>query len=702
MAELKNIRIAVSGIYDYAKEELATLRLSLEDAPEWVEDKPMYQVYRPACVIAKAVDMFKLLPLTHKHPPFPVDGVNFRDLAVGYTGENPRVDYVEEAGEVGIRSTMMMYDDEILAAYENGEIQLSPGYNAEFEWKKGKAPNGKEYDIIMKEITGVNHLALLPKGRGGEFAVVLDGAPETESESADMSIFEFIKIRNELAEYLESMDENEIEDAGKPDGSISHRKDGDYQKRGKKWYKVYESEGRGASIAAGHVARKIRNAQNVDELMEIVMSNTSRFTGKDGKLLPVVEKLQKAVNAKKGELNANKTKPEKEEEGQPKRKSRFPELSSEQRAQKNYEKALKEYKEREAKRIKNVSNLIRVAKEKFNVDIPESNITQEGHKGFSIYTKNLSKQEKFDIETALAKMSRAGYLGKEPAESNGGLGDFYRFRQKETPPEPPKAQEESAKPKTKAEPAQKAEPKGTPEAKTETNAPEKPAVLGSGRWNGKIYGNEKYGYRIYVDGNEKKISAAQKDEIEKYSSDKAKAEKKAHREAQNRNMLIGAMRVGDIAEKAEQAPKGWEKIKGMSADELFDEKRIGTLEKAVDKMSFSFAGVSLGNKDETKALVDRLKTDKNFREEMKTKFINSVEEVLNKRKERNENEKKVQEARNDRDSIVSNYIKEHGEPDFVKKGYWNGIVYGSPGRYSVYIGGRKKELTESEAKQFGL
>jgi hypothetical protein len=562
MAELKNIRIAVSGIYDYAKEELATLGLSLEDAPEWVEDKPMYKVYRPACVIAKAVDMFKLLPLTHKHPPFPVDGVNFRDLAVGYTGENPRVDYVEEAGEVGIRSTMMMYDDEILSAYENGEIQLSPGYNAVFEWKKGKAPNGKEYDIIMKEITGVNHLALLPKGRGGEFAVVLDGAPETESESADMSIFEFIKIRNELAEYLESMDENETEDAGKPDGSVSHRKNGDYQKRGGKWYKIYENEGRGASIAAGHVARKIRNAQNVDELMEIVMSNTSRFTGKDGKLLPVVEKLQKAVNAKKGELNANRTKT--------------------------------------------------------------------------------------------------------------------------------------------AEPAQKAEPKGTPEAKAETNAPEKPVVLGSGRWNGKIYGNEKYGYRIYIDGNEKKISASQKDEIEQYSSDKAKAEKKAHREAQNRNMLIGAMRVGNIAEMAEQAPKGWEKIKGMSADELFDEERIGILEKAVDKMSFSFAGVSLGNKDETKALVDRLKTDKNFREEMKTKFINSVEEVLNKRKERNENEKKVQAARNDRDSIVSEYIKEHGEPDFVKKGYWNGIVYGSPGRYSVYIGGRKKELTESEAKQFGL
>jgi len=195
MPELKNIRIAVSGIYDYAKEELPTLRLSLQNAPDWVEDKRLYQVYRPAAVLAAACEKFKSLPLVHNHPATPVDGQNFRDLAVGWTGENPTVDYIEEADEVGIRSTMMMYDDEALQAYERGEIQLSPGYLADFEWKKGTAPNGQEYDIIMREITDVNHLALLRAGRGGEYAGVLDQAPKTKSvfDIATGSVFDRCK-----------------------------------------------------------------------------------------------------------------------------------------------------------------------------------------------------------------------------------------------------------------------------------------------------------------------------------------------------------------------------------------------------------------------------------------------------------------------------------------------------------------------------
>ena len=183
MAELKNIRIAVSGIYDYALEEIPTLRIPMpgQGAPDWVEDKRLYQVYRPAPVLAAACDKFKSLPLTHHHPKAPVDGANFRDLAVGWTGESPWVDYIKDNDEVGIRSTCMIYDDEAVSAYERGEIQLSPGYIAVFEWSKGKAPNGQEYDIIMKEITDVNHLALLPAGRGGEYAVVMDEAAKGPS-----------------------------------------------------------------------------------------------------------------------------------------------------------------------------------------------------------------------------------------------------------------------------------------------------------------------------------------------------------------------------------------------------------------------------------------------------------------------------------------------------------------------------------------
>lgn len=176
MPELKNIRIAVSGIYEYAQEELPSLGLSIRNAPE---EKRIYKVYRPALVLKDACELFKMLPLTHHHPAAPVDENNFRELAVGYTGENPFIDYLEGKNEVGIRSTVILYDEEALRAYERGEVQLSPGYNAQFEWKSGTAPDGQEYDIIMKRINAVNHLALLPAGRGGADAVVLDqAAPE--------------------------------------------------------------------------------------------------------------------------------------------------------------------------------------------------------------------------------------------------------------------------------------------------------------------------------------------------------------------------------------------------------------------------------------------------------------------------------------------------------------------------------------------
>lgn len=194
MPELKNIRIAVSGIYDYAFEELPSLRLPIpgNGAPQWVEKKDIYKVYRPSSVLAVACDKFKSLPLTHHHPASPVDGQNFRELAVGWTGENPTIDYVKDTDEIGIRSTCILYDEEALNAYNNGEIQLSPGYIAEFEWKKGTAPNGQGYDIIMKEITDVNHLALLPAGRGGEYAGVMDKATEKKEET----IFDFVKEKN--------------------------------------------------------------------------------------------------------------------------------------------------------------------------------------------------------------------------------------------------------------------------------------------------------------------------------------------------------------------------------------------------------------------------------------------------------------------------------------------------------------------------
>lgn len=173
--ESKNIRIATSGIYDYAYEELDSLGLTL---PCGAQKKKIYKVYRPAIVMEKSKDKFKMLPLTHHHPAVPVDDVNFRDLVIGYTGDTVWVDHLDNRDEVGIRAMCVLYDSEALDAYERGEIQLSAGYHAIFDWAKGTAPDGQDYDIIMKDIISVNHVALLPLGRGGSDASIMDGAPE--------------------------------------------------------------------------------------------------------------------------------------------------------------------------------------------------------------------------------------------------------------------------------------------------------------------------------------------------------------------------------------------------------------------------------------------------------------------------------------------------------------------------------------------
>jgi hypothetical protein len=250
MAELKNIRIAVSGIYDYAYEELPSLQLPLpcQGAPEWVEKKRVYKVYRPALVLAAACDKFKMLPLTHHHPNEAVDEQNFQKLIIGYTGSEPFVDYLENRNEVGICSTVMLGDKEALDAYNRGEVQLSPGYYADFEWSKGTSPDGQEYDIIMKKINDVNHLALLPCGRGGSDAVVLDNAPKTK----ELSIFEIVKQTKDGAETLDARRIYKI-------GEISEKTG--LQKTANGWRPVKKSTENNKKNDAGKIEKDYKKAQ---------------------------------------------------------------------------------------------------------------------------------------------------------------------------------------------------------------------------------------------------------------------------------------------------------------------------------------------------------------------------------------------------------------------------------------------------------
>lgn len=139
-----------------------------------MQGKPYYRVYRPALVLARAKDLYTRQPLTLEHPQGFVDGANYRDYALGWTGDESEVEWLPDLNEVIIRTTLNMIDNEGVDAYDSGLREVSPGYVGTFRWESGIDPNGNEYDIIMDDVVAVNHLALCKRGRGGSAAAILD------------------------------------------------------------------------------------------------------------------------------------------------------------------------------------------------------------------------------------------------------------------------------------------------------------------------------------------------------------------------------------------------------------------------------------------------------------------------------------------------------------------------------------------------
>ncbi|MBQ3826476.1 MAG: hypothetical protein II811_10120, partial [Spirochaetaceae bacterium] len=72
------------------------------------------------------------------------------------------------------------------------------------------------------------------------------------------------------------------------------------------WRRIYDSETRGAKMSIHILKKKVANANSIDELFDIVMNNTHRFSDANGKPLAIVKELKAAVDEKKKTLNADK------------------------------------------------------------------------------------------------------------------------------------------------------------------------------------------------------------------------------------------------------------------------------------------------------------------------------------------------------------------------------------------------------------
>jgi len=173
----KHGRFAHSGVYDYSLKEIKGIDIPWPP-PKEIGEKGMYQVYRPMNVLVAAVKdgLFTSMPITRGHPGW-VDPFNFRDHAIGFTGENAELEYLKDEKEVSVNGTLTLHDAVAMESYDKGVKELSPYYHAKFAWRKG-LHKGQAYDAVMTQITETNALAMVNKGRGGSASAIMDHAAQ--------------------------------------------------------------------------------------------------------------------------------------------------------------------------------------------------------------------------------------------------------------------------------------------------------------------------------------------------------------------------------------------------------------------------------------------------------------------------------------------------------------------------------------------
>ena len=165
--EQKDVILCRSGIQIYSYAEVVN---ALGEPPV---KKDFYKEYRPANVVVKAQDKCRNLPVTKEHPDVWVNPDNWDKLCGGVVGNEISVVALdgEAEGEIGIKSDLTFYTRKLYDYYSKYK-EVSLGYTC----KKHYVDNPEEvgYDIILDEITEVNHLAITRAGRGGSKVAVID------------------------------------------------------------------------------------------------------------------------------------------------------------------------------------------------------------------------------------------------------------------------------------------------------------------------------------------------------------------------------------------------------------------------------------------------------------------------------------------------------------------------------------------------
>lgn len=148
-------------------------------------------VYRPeSAVFAKdSLATYAGKPVTLGHPPVMVTADNWKEYAGGSVGSD-----IARDGEF-VRVPTVLMDAAIIQAVQDGTREVSMGYTTPVEMVDGIAPDGTPYQAVQTGPIRINHLAIVPKARGGDKLRIGDSASnwgaspinDTESKGGPMA-----------------------------------------------------------------------------------------------------------------------------------------------------------------------------------------------------------------------------------------------------------------------------------------------------------------------------------------------------------------------------------------------------------------------------------------------------------------------------------------------------------------------------------
>ena len=194
-----------------------------KEIPGWqslgLEANKIYKGYRPESELQKTSTLNSVngIPIQLRHHPDFADSPA-KETRIGATGTDAKFTYPF------LMNSLHFFDKKAKELIESDALrELSLAYRYKPDFTPGKAPNGQDYDFVMRDISG-NHLALVEQGRAGHQVLVYDSKQEIDdmdieqvtalvNDALDKKLAGFVNSLNKLTErvnkYAGSLEDKE-------------------------------------------------------------------------------------------------------------------------------------------------------------------------------------------------------------------------------------------------------------------------------------------------------------------------------------------------------------------------------------------------------------------------------------------------------------------------------------------------------------